>query len=181
MGPITKLKLGLVGVICVGVGAMSLRAYFYGEGWIHVMFPADDIGKLMVDGVEVKAHQPRNRTHTFLVKQGKHQISVERPSGARASYTLDVKSGWAFMVVPVDDQQCFAQIDVTKSRYGRGSEPAKVVARYTSHQPADVPDCPSFGVENLPPTIKGDEELLQDFPCSMAALSDDELLKALGE
>lgn len=181
MGPITKLKLGLVGVICLGVGAMSLRAYLYGEGWIHVMFPADDIGRLMVDGVEVKAHQPRNRNHTFLVKQGKHRISVERPSGARASYSLDVKNGAVFMVVPIDDQQCFAQIDVTKSRYGRGTGPAKVVARYTSHQPADVPDCPSFGVENLPSSIKGDEELLQDFPCSMASLSDEQLLKALGE
>lgn len=181
MGPITKLKLGFVGVICVGVGAMSLRAYLYGEGWIHVMFPEGDIGRLMVDGTEVKAHQPRNRTHTFLVKQGKHQISVERPSGARASYSLDVKDGWEFMVVPVDDQQCFVQIDVTESRYGRGTGTAKVLRRYTTHQPAHVPDCPAFGVENLPPTTKYDEEMLLDFPCSMAALSDEQLLKALGE
>jgi len=39
----------------------------------------------------------------------------------------------------------------------------------------------SFGVENLPPTVKGDAEMLQDFPCSMAALSDEQLLNALGE
>ena len=181
MGPITKLKLGLVGVICLGVGAISLRAYLYGEGWIHVMFPADDIGRLMVDGVEVKALEPRNRSRTFLVEQGKHQISVERPSGARASYALDVKDGWAFMVVPVDDQQCFVQIDVTESRYGRSSGPAKVVARLTSHQPADVHDCPSFGVESLPPTIKYDKAMLLDFPCSLAALSDEQVLTALGE
>jgi hypothetical protein len=181
MGPITKLKLGFVGVISLGAGAMCLRAYLYGEGWIHVMFPADDIGRLMVDGVEVKALQPRNRSRTFLVKQGKHQITVERPSGARASYPLDVRNGAAFMVVPIDGQQCFAQIDVTNSRYGSGAGAATVVARYTSHQPADVPDCPSFGVENLPPTIKGDKELLQDFPCSMATLSDEQLLNALGE
>jgi hypothetical protein len=167
--------------MCLGAGAVSLRAYLYGDGWIHVMFPADDIGRLLVDGKEVKAHEPRNRTHTFLVKQGKHRISVERPSGAHASYSLDVKDGTAFMVVPVDNQQCFALIDVTKSRYGDGTGPAKVLARYTTHEPADVPGCPRFGVESLPPTVKGDAEMLLDFPCTMAALSDEQLLKALGE
>jgi hypothetical protein len=181
MGPMMKLKLGFLAVTCLGVGAVSLRAYMVGEGWIHVMFPADDIGTVKVDGVEVKAHQPRNRSRTFLVKQGKHQITVERPSGASASYPLEVKNGMAFMVVPVDDKQCFALLDVTDSRYGKGKGPAKVLQRFTAHAPMDVPDCPRFGVESLPSSIKYDALMLQDMPCSMAALSDAQLLSALGE
>lgn len=82
MGPMMKLRLGFLVVIGLGVGAMSLRAYLVGKGWVHVMFPADDIGILKVDGKELKAGDPRNRTRTFLVEQGKHRISVERPSGA---------------------------------------------------------------------------------------------------
>jgi len=182
MGIMMKVRLAFLGLICLGVGAVSLRAYLVGEGWVHVMFPANDIGKLMVDGKEIEAHQPRNRTHTFLVKQGKHQISVERPSGARAAYSLDIKDGFAFIVIPIDGQQCFALLDVTESRYGGGKGPTKVVARYTAHAPMGVPGCPYFGEESLPDSIKSnsDAQMLQDIPCSMATLSDTELIKELG-
>jgi len=183
MGIITKIKLGFLLLAGLGVGAMALRAYLAGEGWVHVMFPADDIGTLKVDGQEVKAHEPRNRTRTFLVKQGKHQISVERPSGASTAYSLDVKDGFAFMVVPIDSQQCFALIDVTESRYGGGKGPSKLLARYTTHGPTDIPGCPYFGEESLPSTIKSNSraELRQDIPCAVAAYSDSQLLEALEE
>ena len=183
MGIMTKIKLGFLALILLGVGGISLRAYLFGEGWVHVMFPADDIGTLKVDGKEVKAHQPRNRTHTFLVKQGKHQISVERPSGASTAYSLDIKDGFAFMLVPIDDQQCFVVIDVTDSRYGGGKGPSKVLARYTTHGPVDVPDCPYFGEESLPDNIKSSAtaRLVRDIPCAMASYGDAQLLTALGE
>jgi len=183
MGIMTKIQLGFLALVGLGVGGVSLRAYLVGEGWVHVMFPADDIGTLKVDGKEVKAHEPRTRTRTFLVKQGKHQISVERPSGASTAYSLEVKDGFAFMVVPIDDQQCFTLIDVTDSRYGGGKKPSKVLARYTTHGPMDIPGCPYFGNESLPDSIKSNSsaQMLQDIPCAMAAYGDAQLLKTLGE
>jgi hypothetical protein len=183
MGTMTKFKLGFLALMCLGVAGISLRAYLFGEGWIHVMFPADDIGTLKVDGREVRTQPPRNRTRTFMVSQGKHRITVERPSGASTAYALEVKDGFAFMVVPVDDQQCFAMIDVTDSRYGDGKGPSTVLARYTTHGPMDIPDCPYFGVESLPKSIKSNSTalVLRDIPCSMAGYDDARLLKELGE
>jgi hypothetical protein len=181
MGTMTKLRLGglvIIGLVLLGV---VLHSFLLGEGRVHVMFPADDIGVLKVDGVELPADRPSHRARTFFVKQGMHQISVERPSGLRASYSLNVEDGFAFMVVPVDDQQCFALIDVTKSHYGDGKGPNKVLRRFTAHAPTTVPSSTYFGEESLPASIKDISSvyMLHDIPCSMAGLADAQLLAAL--
>lgn len=179
----TKLRLGFLIALGLGLLGLTLREFLAGEGRVHVMFPANDIGVLKVDDQEVAADQPRNRTRSFLVKQGMHQISVERPSGARAAYSLNVQDGFAFMVVPVDEQQCFALIDVTESHYGNGKGPSKVLQRFTARAPMTVPSYTYFGEENLPASIKSIKSvhMLQDMPCSMAGLGDTELLAALEE
>jgi hypothetical protein len=118
-----------------------------------------------------------------LVKQGKHRISVERPSGASTASSLELKDGFAFMVVPIDDQQCFALTDVTDTRYGNGKGMSKVLGRYTTHGPTDIPGCPYFGAERLPKSIKWNStaHVLRDIPCSIASYDDARLLRALGE
>jgi len=88
MSPFTTVRLALLGLISLGVGAICLKAYLRGDGWVHVIFPPGDIGKLLVDGREVKPNSKESRAHSYTIPQGSHRVSIE--SSATAHVVADI-------------------------------------------------------------------------------------------
>jgi hypothetical protein len=182
MSPFTTVRLALLGLISLGVGAICLKAYLSGDGWVHVIFPRGDIGKLLVDGHEVKPNAKESRAYTYTIPQGSHRVSIELAHHPSKTYQLKIANGFAFMLLPAVDEQCFVLIDATESHYG-GKKRSTVLKRFDAHRALDVEDCPYFGFEALPSRKKSSASahVVADIPCAQLADSDESILTALGE
>ncbi len=86
-------------------------------------------------------------------------------------------------MIPIDDDQCFVLIDVTKSHYGSDKGSSSIVTRYPEHQPVEVEGGAYFGVGGLPGSkqLFASAHMVQDVPCDRMKASDAELLHAVGE
>lgn len=104
LAPLTKIRLGLVGFMALVVGVVALRSYVSGKGWVHVMFPPHESGKLLVDGRELAPNDAQTRTRRHVVPQGKHRVSIERANAPTQSYDLTIDSGFDFKLIPLNDQ-----------------------------------------------------------------------------
>ncbi|MEW5738750.1 MAG: hypothetical protein AB1938_07475 [Myxococcota bacterium] len=178
------ILLGLVvpAVLC-GLGFAAYQ-FISGKGNIELVAPADADLSYTIDG-SPPGKVSRGGHLKIPLEQGKHQLQLESTYG-KATRNVDVKNGFAHLLVPADDGQCFVVMDVSRSHFQYGSKPpAKyptIKARVKSSDIYDLPGSTYFSEKALPQSLKEGNacNLALEVECEHLAKGDTELLTAMG-
>ncbi len=176
------LGLGVPALLCVGVGATY--NYFAGEGDLVVVAPPEGEVSVQIDSAQVRAVTGHQK---FSVKQGDHTVRLTS-EGHTTERKVKVSNGFARLLLPADDAQCFVLLDVSKSNYEFGNRKGErpplptVKNKIRGDAPFDLPAGTYFSEEELPSTIKEHSScnLLEQVPCELLARPEPELLAELG-
>lgn len=179
-----NVRVALAALVLIPMGLFMGYTAAFGSGHAVVVAPEDGPVSVSIDGAAPKvvaagAHQQ------FELKQGAHTLKLDGAGGA-VERKVDVKSGFATLLVPANDHQCFVVLDVSKSHYNFGNKPAAkaptVKTRVASHDIYDLPGSTYYSEEELPSSIKENSSanLLIEGPCELLSGSTSDVLKTLG-
>lgn len=181
-----RLVIFLVLVVPAVLAGLGFAAYQFisGKGDVQLVAPADaDLTYSVDDGPPQKV---KAGGHVKLpLAQGKHGLKFESSYG-KSERTVDISNGFAHLLVPADDGQCFVLLDVSKSHYEYGSKKAdkypRIKARVKSNETYDLPGSLYFSESSLPRSLKEGNacNLLKEVECEQLARGDTELMMAMG-
>lgn len=181
-----RLVILLVLVVPAVLFGLGFAAYQFisGKGDIQLVAPADaDLTYSIDNGPPGTLKAGRNLK--LALPQGKHGLKLESSYG-KAERTVDITNGFAHLLVPADDGQCFVLLDVSKSHYEYGSKKAdkypRIKARVKSSETYDLPGSLYFSEASLPKSLKEGNacNLLREVECDQLARGDTELMMAMG-
>ena len=178
-------KLQLIAALVIGlpllllVGFFGSRHYLAGEADLHVVAPASDGVRVLLDNT---AHdlQP-GETLCLRPKRGPHTLAVTRPAlQAKERYSFAVSSGYWDGVVVLPGQ-CLVQMDVTGVLY-EDDDPEPVLGIEASFGQAGVWELERStyrSLGELPRHTGGRVRVLQEVPCDLLAGDEEALRQAL--
>lgn len=179
---IILLGLGVPAVLC-GLGVAAYQ-YISGEGKVRLVAPGDAELSYSLDGNPMLTLAKGGST-LLKLQQGKPTLALESSYG-KTQRVVDVQNGFADLLVPADDGQCFVVLDVSRSHFQYGSKtPAKypgVKARVKSSETYDLPGSIHFTESSLPSSLKEGSacNLVQEVECKLLDQDDTEMLVAMG-
>jgi hypothetical protein len=178
-------KIRLIIAMVVGIpvllfmGISAIHTYAVGEGRVHVVADETEVD-VSIDGVRVGGVAAG--THrSFQVKQGTHRVEITG-DGEAQQREVKVSSGFANLLVPASNDQCFVVLDVSNSHYGSGKERPKVSKRIARGEIADLSSSTHYGENELPHSISDKEscELVSTIDCAVLSGEDSAVVMALG-
>jgi hypothetical protein len=186
MNTLRKVRLIILAVIGIPtllfMGGMAVYEYVAGDGHLHLVAPEDAELSYVIDGRPAKKLAPGVHENITL-PQGEHVVKLSSDIG-QTERKVKISSGFAQLLVPAHDGQCFVLLDVSKSHYGNAktAKQPKLLQRISASTIADLPSSTHFGEASLPSSIKDDEscDLLETVDCGVLSKDDGELLVALG-
>ncbi len=158
------------------------------DGRVLIVAPLTAPLSATLDGAPIQLAP--GEVHRATVSHGEHRLEVTGPEPFSRRFTID--SGRNPRVVPVLAEQCYVELDVTRSHYGEGARPAPSVARVVRHDDVWISlDGLAFTEAELPSSARystnsrGDVtnvqliQLWRPIPCALDGRPD-EILRALG-
>ncbi|MFY1826036.1 hypothetical protein ACN47A_08995 [Myxococcus fulvus] len=170
-----------VGIISVGFLVITFTAVsvgYFGSGTVHLLTVGNGAVELVVDEVPL---QPKSHVEDHLVfdvSRGQHKVKLtDVHSGTVTHYTLEMPHGFAKLLLPTREDQCFLRFDMKNAAYGHPDDLLKnqtppVEERYETHsEPIKLPTQTYLTFKELPDRVKasGQVFLLRDTPCDFAS------------
>jgi hypothetical protein len=181
-----KVRLMLLGVIVVGGAVVAGGIYFGGSGELYVVNDGQRV-ELSIDGKVVPAATSSKAHVKFDAPQGQHKVTLKNlESGESRSFDVNVSSGFTELVLPMDEDQCFARFDVTKFMYegtfNKSANKPTISNRFEASKPFELPSSSYFSVESLPKKLKKRSKayLMRAVPCEALRRPDPELMEVAG-
>ncbi|SEU34430.1 hypothetical protein SAMN05443572_11053 [Myxococcus fulvus] len=171
----------LVGIITVGFLAITFTAVsigYFGSGTVHLLTVGNDAVELVVDDVTLEPKSHVEDHLVFDVSRGQHKVKLtDVHSGTVTHYTLEMPHGFAKVLLPTREDQCFLRFDMKNAAYGRPddllkNEGPRVEERYeTRSEPIKLPTQTYLTFKELPERVKASDQvfLLRDTPCDFAS------------
>ncbi|TQF16780.1 hypothetical protein FJV41_06390 [Myxococcus llanfairpwllgwyngyllgogerychwyrndrobwllllantysiliogogogochensis] len=193
MGVVAVRKVQIIAVVVVvvgfvGAGLASVLNQALGVGRLHVLTVAGSAVELAVDGKPTPELSKDDDHLVFEVSRGPHKVKLTDPtSGTVIHYSVDVPYGFAELLLPTREDQCFLRFDMTEAAYGRRSADSeqvlpRVTDRYqNTNEPISIPSHTYYTHGELPETVRSSEKafLLRDTPCAFAGEGANEGLQRL--
>lgn len=179
-----SIRLVLAAIVLIPMGLFMGYTAMFGSGHIVVVASEESPVTVSIDGAAEATVSPGAHSK-FEVKQGRHKAKLSTREGS-TEHGFDVSSGFADLLVPASDEQCFVVLDVSKSHYQfGGKESAKfptITRRVAANDVYDLPGSTYYSEKELPRSIKENSSchLLLEVDCEMIKLDDLKLLKTLG-
>jgi hypothetical protein len=172
---VLRAALALTLGVGLGVGLASLLLSEAGQSRVHVFAPAGEAVKVRVDDGDA-VHVEPGRRFTRGLAPGDHEVRLEREGRAAIVRRVRVERAGQRWVVPVGDDQCFVEVDVTRSAYGEGG--AATVERRRRAEAFEVSASTYLSRAELPRSRRSDEAVILVSPiaCDSIHLADPALL-----
>ena len=179
----TKIKLAAVGVVGVGAAGAAGYVYMTGEADLHVLAPQNTgitvrVGDKDVATVKAGAHTK------FSIAQGEYSIELANDDGDTHTVKVNVDSGFYEALVPSTAEQCFADLDVYETFYGKANPPPmpELAGTHGSDKAMDVSSNHYYSDAALPNEVKEGStiNLVQEIPCDLVGKDVDIINEAVG-
>lgn len=162
-------------VALLALGGAYLAHRWRGDGQVYVIAPADASVKIRI-GAGEPFRLPAGQLFGRELPQGTHLVHLELEGTLPVEREVRIDQGGQRWVVPVGDEQCFLEVDVTQSAYGSGG--AATIARRRGATPFQVSGSTYLRRSLLPVTRRDGEAtlLLHPLRCEELTLDDATLL-----
>jgi hypothetical protein len=106
-------KLLPVAAILVLAGIGGVGYAYLGKASLHLVVPEGRTIELSANGRALTPTSASGRHVAFKLAQGRYEVSVkDTASGKERKYALELDSGFADYLLPIDERQCFKRMDV---------------------------------------------------------------------
>lgn len=163
----------VIGALALGVAFLATRGR--GDALVHVLAPSEEAVKVRIDDGE-PVHVAEGELFTRALAPGVHRVRLEREELPAFVQAVRVDRAGQRWVVPAGDDQCFVEVDVTRSAYGEGGEPR--VERRRRARPFELSASTYLSRDDLPRTRNSDDAVILVSPvaCDAIRLDDPALL-----
>lgn len=158
----------VVSALVLGVVLASMRGR--GDASVHVFAPSEEAVKVRIDDGEA-VHVPEGEGFSATLAPGDHRVRLEREERAPVVHDVHVDHGQRW-VVPVGEDQCFVEVDVTRSAYGRGGDAR--VERRRAAEPFEVSAATYLSRDELPRERSTDAAVILASPVACEAIELDD-------
>lgn len=183
----SNFRLVLLGGALVVGSVYTGTRYFFGKPSIHLVAPEGSSLEVSVDGQRLAPTKTTENHLTFEVRKGAHLVDItDAASGTNHKHQVSLRNGFTELVLPANEQQCFARFDVSKAMYeqkGSGmQEPPALKERYAGATPFELPASTWLNIKELPERLKKGNRahLLLPVDCSALGGSQEQISAAAG-
>lgn len=183
----SNIRLLLVGGAIVVGSIYAGTKYFFGKPSLHLVAPEGASLEVSVDGQRLAPTTTTENHLTFEVRKGAHLVDItDSVSGTNLKHQVSLSNGFTELVLPANDQQCFARFDVSKAMYEQkgsgGEQPPELKEHYAGATPFELPGSTWLTIKELPERLKKNNRahLLLPVDCSALAGSPEQISAAAG-
>lgn len=177
------LRFVAPGLVVIGVAGFFGYTYLFGAGTVHLVTDNGRTLELVVDGEVLTPSRSQFGHQRYDVPRGLHTVEVRDPVAQKSkSYSVSIQDGFTELLLPRDEEQCFARIDVTAPLYLSKGGPPVIKQKWTESAPIELPGTNYFHEEETPRTIKEKARvhLVRPIACATASSPDVAILAEMG-